>query len=289
MGARRLTRRPTYPRDVASPSLGAVVDLTRYPIDVTGDPRRADLVSGLQTSLGADGVAQLPGFVRADAVTRMVDDALALRREAFLEDVWGTPYLGLPDETFPPDHPRRREGRSLTWVIAYDQMPRSSPLRQLYEWPALTDFLADVLDIHPLHRFGDPLGALNLAVMEQDHTQAWHYDNTDFVVSLALQSSTAGGEFECAARIRTDDEEHYDDVAAVIDGRAGDRVEVYPMVPGTLMIFHGRHSVHRVSPVQGETPRVVALMAWDRQPDTDSHPLFKLVRYGRSDARVAPQ
>ncbi|HVN51176.1 MAG TPA: hypothetical protein VMT43_07080, partial [Acidimicrobiales bacterium] len=128
-------------------------------------------------------------------------------------------------------------------------------------------------------------GALNLAVMEQDHTQAWHYDNTDFVVSLAIQSSEAGGDFECAASIRTDDDERYDEVAAVIDGRAPERVEVYPMVPGTLMIFRGRHSVHRVSPVAGDTPRIVALLAWDRRPDTDSSELFKLVRYGRSESR----
>ena len=136
--------------------------------------------------------------------------------------MWGTPYLGLPDETYPPHHPRRREARSLTWVIAYDQMPASSSLRQLYEWAPLTAFMADVLDIHPLHPFGDPMGALNLAVMEQDHTQGWHYDNTDFVVSLALQSSIAGGEFECAARIRSDDDEHYDEVEAVLDGHVPD-------------------------------------------------------------------
>jgi hypothetical protein len=278
-----------YPRAVVTPSLGAVVDLDRYPIDEPDDPRRGDLVETLRRGLTNDGVAQLPGFVRHDAVSHMVAEALDLQRDAFLEDVWGTPYLGLPDETFPPDHPRRREARSLTWVIGYDQVPVSSSLRQLYEWPPLTEFMADVLDIHPLYHFGDPMGALNLAVMEQDHTQGWHYDNTDFVVSLALQSSIAGGDFECAARIRTDQDEHYDDVGAVLDERAGAGVEVYPMVPGTLMIFHGRHSVHRVSPVQGDVPRIVALMAWDRQPDTNSDPLFKLVRYGRTDALVAPK
>jgi hypothetical protein len=284
-----LIERGAYPQSVITRSPGDLVDLVRYPIDSLDDPQRRDLVAELRAALVEQGVAQLPGFVRQDALGRMVAEALELRREAFLEDVWGTPYLGLPDESFPPAHPRRREARSLTWVIGYDQVPMSSSLRQLYEWPPLTDFMADVLDIHPLYRFGDPLGALNLAVMEQDHTQGWHYDNTDFVVSLALQSSDAGGEFECAARIRTDEDEHYDEVAAVLDESPTAGVEVYPMVPGTLMIFHGRHSVHRVSPVQGEVPRVVALMAWDRRPDTDSDPLFKLVRYGRSDALVAPR
>jgi hypothetical protein len=145
-----------------------------------------------------------------------------------------------------------------------------------------------VLEIRPLYRFGDPLGALNLTVMDDEHTQAWHYDNTDVVVSLAVQRSTVGGEFECAAGIRTDHEEHYDEVASVLAEEAGDRVEVYPMVPGTLMIFHGRHSVHRVTEVQGGVPRIVALLSWDRQPDTDSSELFKLVRYGRSEPLPTP-
>jgi hypothetical protein len=269
-------------------SPAAYLDLDRYPLDDLGGPAGQALIAELRGRLDADGVAQLPGFVKPEIVARIVDDALALQADAFLEDVWGTPYLGLPDESFPEGHPRRHEGRSLTWVIAYDEVPVTCPLRQLYEWPPLTELIAGVVGVHPLYPFGDPLGALNLAVMEQDHTQAWHYDNTDFVVSLAIQSSEAGGEFECAASIRTDDDEHYDEVADVLDGRAPERVEVYPMVPSTLMIFRGRHSVHRVSPVVGDVPRIVALLAWDRRPDTDSSELFKLVRYGRSEPRATP-
>jgi hypothetical protein len=53
------------------------------------------------------------------------------------------------------------------------------------------------------------------------------------------------------------------------------------------MIFAGRHSLHRVSPVEGKRPRFVALLAYDERPDADSSELFKLVRYGRT-APVAP-
>jgi hypothetical protein len=196
--------------DAAAPagSPADLIDRDRYPLDDLGSPTGRDLVERLRRDLTRDGVAQLPGFVRPEVVDRIVADALALQADAFLEDVWGTPYLGLPDESFPAGHPQRAEGRSLTWVIAYDQVPTDCPLRQLYEWEPLTELIAEATDTHLLYPFGDPLGALNLAVMEQDHTQAWHYDNTDFVVSLALQSSQAGGDFECAARIRTDDDEH---------------------------------------------------------------------------------
>jgi hypothetical protein len=48
-----------------------------------------------------------------------------------------------------------------------------------------------------------------------------------------------------------------------------------------MMLFEGRHSLHRVTPVVGPRPRLIALLAYDTRPDTDSSELLKLVRYGR--------
>lgn len=54
------------------------------------------------------------------------------------------------------------------------------------------------------------------------------------------------------------------------------------MTPGTLMIFAGMRSLHRVSPVEVRRARHVALLSYDARPDADSSELFELVRYGRS-------
>jgi hypothetical protein len=35
---------------------------------------------------------------------------------------------------------------------------------------------------------------------------------------------------------------------------------------GTLLIFCGRRALHRVSPIEGATPRVIALLSYDRAP-----------------------
>ena len=50
------------------------------------------------------------------------------------------------------------------------------------------------------------------------------------------------------------------------------------------MVFEGRRSLHRVSPIRGPRPRYVALLAYDTKPGTDSSPLLKRVRYGRLPA-----
>jgi hypothetical protein len=268
---------------VPSRDLIALIDLERYPLTRPDSRELRAPIAEARASLAGKGVAILPGFLKPEALRAAAADVEKLLPRAHLEDVSvGTPYLELADTSFPEGHPRRTDIHSKTWVIAYDRIPRAAGIRRLYEWDGLMEFVGEVLERRPLYRYADPLGALNLTCMEEGHVQGWHFDSTDFVVSIALQASESGGEFECAPFIRSDDDERYDAVARVLRGEAGARVEVFPMTPGTLMIFQGRRSLHRVSPVRGSRPRYVALLAYDTKPGTDSSDLLKLVRYGRT-------
>ncbi len=240
-----------------------------------------------QGELRARGVSVVPGFVRPEAVAAMVAECDALAAEAHHQDVQGTPYLELPADHWPDGHPRTTWSRSSVHTLGYDQLPASSLVRRLFEWDALMDLVSDVLDRHPLHRYADPIGALNIAVMVEDDELGWHFDQTDFVVSIALQSSEAGGEFENVALVRGEEDERYDAVARVLGGEDREHTVVEPMVPGTLMLFEGRRSLHRVTPVVGPTPRYVALLGYDTKPGTMSSEVLKLVRYGRSEPVAA--
>ena len=81
----------------------------------------------------------------------------------FLRVLWK--HLGLPDPKFPEDHPRQWIGRSAVNAVAYDLFPPPSPLRRLYESESVLRFIDDILERGTLHRYADPLGALNLASM----------------------------------------------------------------------------------------------------------------------------
>jgi hypothetical protein len=190
-------------------------------------------------------------------------------------------YLGLPDESFPKDHPRQYLANYGVGAVAYDRFPPDSLIRRLYEWDELLQFVAAILGLEKIYPYADPLGALNLAVMTAGQELQWHFDQTDFVVSLALQDADAGGDFEVAPFIRSAQDEHYDDVARVLAGDTS-ALTTLPMTPGTLLVFAGRHSMHRVTPIVGGTPRLVALFGYDMQPGTMSSELLKLVRYGRA-------
>ncbi len=239
------------------------------------------MIADGNAALRDEGVCILPGFLRADVVESLIAECEELAPLGHHSEVSGTPYIEAPDLSFPEGHPRRIAERTSLTAVAYDQFPTGSMLRALYEWDPLMDFLAALLGRSPLYRYADPFGALNLAVMHDGDELHWHFDQTDFVVSLAIQSSVEGGDFENAKLIRSADDEHYDDVAAVLDGRGPERVRTEPMTPGTLMVFEGRNSMHRVTPIKGGLPRYVALLAYDTKPDTDSSTRLKMVRYGR--------
>jgi hypothetical protein len=234
-----------------------------------------------RAQMAATGACEIPGFVCADALPAFIEDARRLESVGHRSGGLGTVYLGFPDESFPLDHPQQWLGNYSLDAVAYDLFPADSPTRRLYEWPQLTRFVAAILGLDVVYPYADPLGALNLAVMTDGDELQWHFDQTDFVVSLAIQDADEGGEFEVAPQIRTGDDEHYDDVARVLAGER-ERVVTLPMTPGTLLIFAGRYSIHRVSPIAGETSRLVALLGYDTKPGTMSSELLKEVRYGRT-------
>src|SRR6185295_16225213 len=253
----------------------------RRPVNLT---ELVDLDYGIveagRAQLRETGACEIPGFVPAAALPAFVADAQRLAPLAHRSGGLGTVYLGFPDEAFPPDHPQQWLGQYDVGAVAYDLFPAESPMRRLYEWPELTRYVAAILGRDEIFPYADPLGALNLAVMTDGDQLQWHFDQTDFVVSLAVQDADIGGDFEVAPKIRTAGDEHYDDVGRVLAGER-EPVVTLPMTPGTLLVFAGRYSLHRVSPIGGDTPRLVGLFGYDTKAGTMSSDLLKEVRYGR--------
>ena len=267
--------------------IGDIVDLDRYPVHAAGTPAYRELAARAAAALQATGACELPGFLTPAGVERAVREAGSLAHLAYPSSSRATVYLGGPDESLGPDHARNIVMSSSVRVIASDDVPASDALHQLYAWEPLLQFLADVLGLPRLYRYADPLGALNVAVMGDGDALGWHFDQTDFVTSLALVPAEHGGDFEYHPLIRNEQDECFDAVGAVLRGERSDAVRL-PMTPGTFLLFMGRHSLHRVTPIRGARDRVVALLAYDRRPGTDSTAELKRARYGRERPRSAP-
>lgn len=261
--------------------IASALDLGRYPLrDLASGPAQA-LIRDCRAQLAATGSCVLPGFLRPEAIATMAAEAAALAPLAHrTPDSTSTAYLDAPDESLPIGHPRRRLQPTSVGAIAYDLIPPGSLTRRLYEWDVLIRFLEQALGAERLYRYADPLGALNVAVMEAGEELLWHFDQTDFVVSLLLQGCTQGGVFEYVPHIRSAAEPNYDRVWRLLDG-ARDGVIELDMAPGTLALFQGRWSIHRVTRIEGDRPRLIALLGYDTKPGTESSERLKLRRYGR--------
>ena len=265
----------------------SLIDLSRYPVDDLDSDVARSVIANARGQIAELGAAELAGFITPAGVAELVHDAEALSVRAHSSGGVGTPYLELPSDDWPQDHPRQRWMPYNVRAVGYDVIPHDSPLRQLYELDALTRFIEAVIDRGPIFHYADPCGALNLAVMADGDELQWHYDQTDFVVSLAIQPAASGGDFDVVPKIRDADNENYDEVARVLDGAMA-RALTLAMTPGTLLIFEGRNSIHRVSPILGDQLRHVGLLAYDTKPDTVSSELLREIRYGRATAFDEP-
>ncbi len=256
------------------------IDRQRYPLDAPGTPGFDALVEHARAGLAERGACELPGFLRPGATARMAREARAIAPLAHHHRGAATPYLEIPDPAWPEDHPRRRFHPYGLGAVAWDLIPPDHALHRLYLWEPLMDFVAAVLGEPRLFRYADPLGACNVAVMGEGDELEWHFDQTDFVVSIALQDAEEGGDFLYAPLLRRAGDERYDDVVRVLDGDPSP-VRRIPMDPGALLLFAGRHSLHRVTPCHGATPRLVALLSYDTKPGTCGSELLQQARYGR--------
>ena len=242
--------------------LSRIVDLERYPIAELGSPEAQSLVEACRGQMAETGLCLLPDFVRKEALARMAEEARRLLPSAHRTEHWrasGHGSGGAGSGTIP------RATRASIGAIAYDRIAAPSPLRVLYEWDGLTDFVAAVLDSSTLCRCADPVVSCMLTVCRRADELGWHYDPNDGVVSLMLQQADAGGAFEFAPGVRSAAPDAGEAELAVLDG-------CYPKVvrpelsAGTLSMFNGHGSLHRVASVTGTRERIIALFNYMAEP-----------------------
>ena len=134
-------------------------------------------------------------------------------------------------------------------------------------WEPLTVFVRDIFGVPALYRSQCPHLALTLKIEGEGDVDNWHYDSNDGVVSILLSNADDGGDFEYVPYLRSEEDERYDRVAQVIADPETHAIRRHAE-PGDFTLFNGRLSLHRITPVgPTATPRVIALLCWDRAPD----------------------
>jgi hypothetical protein len=260
--------------------LSDIVDLNRYPLADPNGRAYAILKAEKQRDWQQRGAFSLPGLIQPEQVTKATAEILEpmeslsyRHRHAhniyFTDDTDGIPG-DIADRSLTTSH------RTLTC----DQL-QGTIIRYLYEWPNLCDFIREVLNLPALYPMADPMAGLNVMAYGDGDCLNWHFDRAEFAVTILLQAPDQGGQFEYHRALRSAEDPNYPGVRKLLAGEDSD-IHQSLAQPGTMTVFAGYGSAHRVAPVLGPKARIMAVLSYMEEPDYFYSEEDRLRFYGRA-------
>jgi hypothetical protein len=243
-------------------NLQSIVNTGTYPIYDLDLPRTEQVIAQAKAQLTSTAACHFPEFLSPKGLSCFLEEAQSLEAKAHASNNWYTPYYGEPDSAYPAGHPFNCAVHFAVRYVSRTLLPGNSPLRRLFEEDEMLMFLRTLLPDESLYRYSDTRGSLNYTVMAEGDELGWHFDACELVASILLRPADTGGAFEYIPAVRTAEDEKFPAVASILSGEDGHRIPVNFM-PGDMVLFRGRHSLHRVTAIKGEVSRLIALMSFD--------------------------
>lgn len=256
-------------------SIADVVDFESYPLE---DEKYRQIC---RSSLEAFGYLELPGFITPTAIQSICAEGDAKESSAYFCTQQHNVYLTPTDERYAIDHVRNRQVTSSKGCITDDQIDANSPLRVLYNSQRFRQFLCAVLGEEELHNYADSLSSINVHYASQGQELGWHFDNSSFAITFMIRKPERGGRFEYIREVRdsAQGEMSFDRVEKILDGE--EECSCIELRPGTLLLFRGRDAIHRVTPVDGDVTRMLAVLAYNNEPGIALSESARMTFYGR--------
>ena len=252
--------------------IAGLVDLERYPIADLESPQARAVIADGRAQLARQGLCLFPGFVHEKALAAMVAEAQALEPQVHHAETWIT---GVDEGAEQVIHDPTRNACG---AVAYDLLPADAAIRRLYELDQLLGLFRGLLGLEQFYRCADPVSSCMPMYYRNGDELGWHFDPNDGVVTLLLQKPKVGGAFEFVPGIGRKPADFHPYLKGKREG-----VVVPPIEPGTLSLFRGERSLHRVTPVSGPVPRIMLTMSFHTTP---GHVFSKANRYRYSGREV---
>ena len=259
------------------------LDLDRFPLDAPDSASGQALLVECRRDLQESGMFSLPGLIRPEALKRCVADIEPLfETAAFTHCREHNIYFNDAIRDVAPDHPALRRFDTINRTVCADQIPEST-IAQIYEWQPLIDFLAAAMQKPRLCPMADLLARINVMAYGAGEELNWHFDRAEFTTTCLLQAPASGGRFQFRSGLRNDTDPNYDGVGRLLAGE-DENVQTLPLTPGTLNVFKGKNTAHRVTPVEGNRARIVAVFSYFDEPGVSFSEAERLGFYGRTGA-----
>ncbi|UVK54080.1 2OG-Fe(II) oxygenase [Mesorhizobium sp. AR02] len=258
-----------------------ILDLDRYPLDREGSPEWHRLVEQSIEALEADGMFNLEGFLRPGVAEQAVREIKpVMDTQSHVHKRMHNIYFKPDIPELAPEHPALRKVETISHTVCADQIPGSTVLA-IYEYEPLVRFLAATMGKAKLHVMQDPLARTNVMAYRAGEALNWHFDRSEFTTTLLLQQAERGGDLEYRTDLRSDDNPNYEGVARLLEGRDPD-AKILRMKPGTLNVFRGKNTAHRVTTVEGERERMIAVFSYYEKPGVMFSAEERVGFYGRA-------
>ncbi|MGI9316967.1 MAG: HalD/BesD family halogenase [bacterium] len=258
-----------------------LIDLQNYPIDQSGgEPYRA-LVDSCRRDLRESGMFNLPGFLSVGACNQAIEEINPVMDSgSFTHRRFHNVYFLDSIPGVASDHPALKKIETVNHTLCADQLQNSIVIR-VYEYPPLIQFLADTLSMTNLYLMDDPLARANVMAYRDGEALNWHFDRSEFTTTLLLQVPNDGGEFQFRTALRSEQDPNYDGVARLIEGD-DPQMQSLRLEEGTLSVFRGKNTVHRITPVIGSRERVIAVFSYYEHPGKVFSKEEQIGFYGRA-------
>ena len=276
------------------------MNFDRYPwLNDLKSPGALKSIDVARKSFEETGAAIFHDFITKEALESSRTIVSSQADAAFTTDDVHTAHQLSVDPSYPSNSVRNHQMRTQVASIAYDELPDGSELRKLYDHQTLRELVAAVVNKPLLHLSEDPLGACSINVFRPTMHHSFHFDESEFSTTLMLQQDSAGGGlFQYTHPLRSSAQDlALQDVTVALkaydkentmpsfvedDGRDPPMLHTLDFSPGTLSIFSGSKSLHRVTRVLGNQSRLVAVLTFSSEPGFCNSAEVQTMFWGRS-------
>ena len=255
--------------------IGKWINLKSYPLSSN------DFANKCRQKLSDTGVLLIPQFILPKALNQTIKEAEAQAHLAYFTKKTHNVYLSEPDTSLPETHVFNRQVKSSKGCITTDQIQSESGLHVIYNNSIFKKFIAHVVQEKTIYPYEDSLSGINIHYASEGEELGWHFDNSSFAITLLLQAPKEGGAFQYVSDLRNanSEEMNFDGVEAVLNDKTP--VKTLPIEEGTLVLFKGLNSLHRVTPTIGNRTRILVVLAYNNTAGVSLSETARMTFFGR--------
>lgn len=257
------------------------IDYEKYPIDQfdnDDDGRYNSLLQRSIKQMNRDGFLSLTSFLLPDAVNALTSCILKLEKDGvgFYSTDSHNVFLDADEQSGAKSslHPSRIQLKSSKHIINASDFLLATEAPNLDEifmtQRSVLNFISSVMQTK-LYPSTDPYGKFYANIFREGDGLNYHFDRSEYSISLILQPSEEGGEFQFLPNSRTIVEgwdEMILDVDDIADAVAPHSLEMKrpKLAAGDLYLFRGQNSLHRVSEIQ-KGKRINIILTFNTEPE----------------------